>query len=337
MSRDSIHTPAFSDPQLRESMAQALAGLGTGSGTLDAVAPQHWPLAVSMGWLSAFLPEAKGGLGLGLDVMADLGEQAGRHLFCGPLLETALLLPVLADAQPSLEPLLDLIASGALRLAITETPAGHPEGLLAEHAAGASHLLHLEGGRVQLYALSPDMMSPRQPMDPGCTLARVRPGAAIAGGALDADQYAALARAHHIALAADLLGCGEAALARSLDHVTERRQFGQPIGRFQSVKHRLADLRARLDTARLALARAVADGQDVASARLAHVLAGEAARAATGTAVQLHGGLGFSWEMDLHLWLKRALRLNARAGGTLWLKRQAGEAIIAEALAASAA
>ncbi|WP_417599159.1 acyl-CoA dehydrogenase family protein [Pararhodobacter oceanensis] len=344
MSDDSFKNTGFSDPELRAAVAVAMAGVAPTAMTLDIEAPKHWPLAREMGWLTAYLPEAQGGLGLGLAFIADLGEQVGRHLFSGPLLETALFLPVLSETLPkadALAPLLEQIAQGQLRLGFSED-FGQPEtGFVTEHLGSATHMLQLLSGSresaLRVYAVDQAQVAMVQPMDPTASVGRLRPAAPLFEVRLPNAQLAPLHLALHIATAADLLGAGEEALVRALEHVKTRRQFGQPIGGFQVVKHRLADVRSALDVARLALARAVQAPQlqAVDSGRMARVLAAEAALAATAAAVQLHGGLGFSWEMDLHLWLKRVRRLNARSGGTAALRHATGERIIRAALEVS--
>ncbi|MFI0815061.1 acyl-CoA dehydrogenase family protein [Streptomyces sp. NPDC021098] len=111
------------------------------------------------------------------------------------------------------------------------------------------------------------------------------------------------------ALAAEAVGAADAALARTLGHVRTREQFGRPIGSFQAVKHRLADVYVAVQAARSAAYYAAwaADGpQGPVAGPLALASALEAQRAAAGEAVQLHGGIGITWEHDAHLYLKRA-------------------------------
>lgn len=110
-------------------------------------------------------------------------------------------------------------------------------------------------------------------------------------------------------LAAEAVGAADAALARTVDHVRTRKQFGRPIGSFQAVKHRLADVYVAVQAARSAVYYAAwaADGpQGPVAGPLALAAALEAQRAAAGEAVQLHGGIGITWEHDAHLYLKRA-------------------------------
>ncbi|GAA1512610.1 acyl-CoA dehydrogenase family protein [Nocardioides humi] len=124
------------------------------------------------------------------------------------------------------------------------------------------------------------------------------------------------------AVAADQLGVADRALDAVREYVGVREQFGRPIGSFQAIKHRVADLLVAVERARAAVrAAAVAwdAGSDAPEADLAAAVAGltatEAALLATEEAVQLHGGIGFTWEHDAHLWYRRALDDEALQGG----------------------
>lgn len=337
---------SFGDPALREAVAAALedVALSSSHDDLPALARQHWQLATEMGWTAALVPEHQGGLALGMGFAADLCEEAGRHLFCGPLAETAVLLPALARETKQFEELLPSVASGAVRLAYAEPDRldGTTVSALAEHALEATHFIFVhqreEDLEILLAPAGSVAVSLLQPMDPSSTVGRAElanPRDCISH-VFDATAARRVLAALHIAVAADLLGVGEAALARTVAHVLERKQFGQQIGRFQAIKHRLADVHTALTAARLAVARAIGANACFDDARHARILAADAATRATAAAVQLHGGLGFSWELELHFYLKRARRLNARNGGTIPLRAAAGESIIAAALAASA-
>ncbi|MFJ3903180.1 acyl-CoA dehydrogenase family protein [Streptomyces sp. NPDC090025] len=160
---------------------------------------------------------------------------------------------------------------------------------------------------------------------------------------------AAAGRNAAIALAAEAVGAARGALDRTVEHASTREQFGRPIGSFQAVKHRLADLLVQVESARsltLCAARAAeaeaaaaeAGGgggePDPASAALALAQALEAQRAAAAETVQLHGGIGITWEHDAQLYFKRAaadellfgpaVRLRARAAETIGLFGDAG-------------
>ncbi|WNF28822.1 acyl-CoA dehydrogenase family protein [Streptomyces sp. C11-1] len=130
--------------------------------------------------------------------------------------------------------------------------------------------------------------------------------AELLGAAESADAAGALAAAGRTVaavLAAEAVGTAAGALERTVDYVKAREQFGRAVGSFQAVKHRLADLYVRVEAARSAALYAAWD-PDAGPLALAQAL--EAARITAGEAVQLHGGIGFTWEHEAHLYLKRA-------------------------------
>ncbi|MEU9377047.1 acyl-CoA dehydrogenase family protein [Streptomyces sp. NPDC048255] len=131
-------------------------------------------------------------------------------------------------------------------------------------------------------------------------------GGGDAGGGDGADVLGALAATGRTActvLAAEAVGAAGQALARTVEYVRQREQFGRPIGSFQAVKHRLADLYVQVQAARSAAYYAAWDPEQGGLA-LAQAL--EALRVTAGEAIQLHGGIGFTWEHDAHLYFKRA-------------------------------
>ncbi|NEB57109.1 acyl-CoA dehydrogenase, partial [Streptomyces griseus] len=113
----------------------------------------------------------------------------------------------------------------------------------------------------------------------------------------------AAGRAAAAILAAEAVGTAASALERTVEYVKAREQFGRAVGSFQAVKHRLADLYVRVEAARSAAYHAARDPE---AGPLALAQALEAAGITTGEAVQLHGGIGFTWEHEVHRYLKRA-------------------------------
>lgn len=186
---------------------------------------------------------------------------------------------------------------------------GHSAGLLlvAAHAGGYPR------SRTQLFLVpgdAPGLVRTRlTALDETRPLARVelRDTPAEPLGADDtADAAAALADAGRTAaaiLAAEAVGTAASALERTVEYVKTREQFGRAVGSFQAVKHRLADLYVRVEAARSAAYHAARDPE---AGPLALAQALEAARITTGEAVQLHGGIGFTWEHEAHRYLKRA-------------------------------
>ncbi|MBW5425582.1 acyl-CoA dehydrogenase, partial [Streptomyces sp. BG9H] len=191
---------------------------------------------------------------------------------------------------------------------------GHSAGLLvvAAHAGGYAR------SRTLLFLVregAPGLVRARQTaLDETRAQARVelRDVEAELLGAEDADVPGALAAVGDVAatvLAAEAVGAADRALERTLDHVRQREQFGRPIGSFQAVKHRLAEVYVQIQAARSAAYYAAwATGAETAerAGGLALAQGLEALRTAASEAVQLHGGIGFTWEHEAHLYFKRS-------------------------------
>ncbi|MGW1982891.1 acyl-CoA dehydrogenase family protein [Streptomyces collinus] len=244
-----------------------------------------WRELGAAGLFALRLPETEGGAGLGLPEAVLVFEETGRALLPGPLLATHL-------------------AAGTVPGAATgRTVVAGVDGPLVEWLDAADAVLGDATGAVPLCSA-----------DPLTPLHRV-PGAAGGG---TAEPVAVLLTA------AEQLGTAARACEMAVQHARAREQFGRPIGAFQAVKHLCADMLVRAETARAAVyaAAVTAAPADVAAARL---LADEAALRGTRDCLQVHGGMGFTWEAEVHLHLKRAW-VRARRGG--------GGAVAEEALAA---
>ncbi|WP_406059258.1 acyl-CoA/acyl-ACP dehydrogenase [Streptomyces sp. NBC_01077] len=137
---------------------------------------------------------------------------------------------------------------------------------------------------------------------------------------------AATGRTAAVMLAAEAVGAAREALDRTVAHVGSREQFGRPVGSFQAVKHRLADLYVQVEAARsltYCAAREPGPGPDGGPLALAHAL--EALRATAGESIQLHGGIGFTWEHEAHLFFKRAASDELLFGPVRRLRARAAE------------
>jgi alkylation response protein AidB-like acyl-CoA dehydrogenase len=277
-----------------------------------------WAQLAEVGFLGAAVPERFGGLGLGDLEVAVLLEEAGRVALPVPLAETALAALTLAErgSDAQRERWLPAIASGAA-VATVALP-GHP---LVACAADADLLLvaapdglhAVEHGRCTIVA---------QPaFDRSRRLATVAadtgpdtllPGTGPARRLLD---RAAVANS------ALLLGVASHLVDVTVGYVGQRHQFGRPVGSFQAVKHRLADAHVAVQMARpsvrvAAHLLATDDPEATTAAAVAAVAASDAGRVANEHALQCHGGIGFTWEHDLHLWLKRGKALELACGTT---------------------
>jgi alkylation response protein AidB-like acyl-CoA dehydrogenase len=292
---------------LRDAVRDVLAGPQDGL----------WAALVRLGVIGAAAPVEHGGLGLDDTDLVPLLEELGYAAVPLPVAETAsVAVPLLAAAG---DPALLGVLAGETRVAIAG-PGG-----LTPYARRADLVLHLDGGAARLS--SPHGAEPVSTMD-GSLAAAVVP--APAGGLVTDDPRLvrlAAARAT-VATAAQLVGLGRRMLDMTLVHVRQRHQFGVPVGSFQAVKHRLADVALCLEfaapavlAAGWALAHDTADAdRDVAAAA---VLAADAAHATSRAAIQCHGAIGYTVEYDLHRYAKRTWALVALADPGAHLDRLA--------------
>ncbi|GAA1899689.1 acyl-CoA dehydrogenase [Streptomyces durmitorensis] len=271
-----------------------------------------WGRLADAGVFALAVPEEHEGMGLLPVETAVAFVELGRHAVPGPVVETvaagALLsrLAGLGDAAPA-KRLLPSLASGDAVTTLA-LPEGGPFALDAD---AATLRLTATGGELRLASGHARV---ERSLDPVRRLARLRPdGELLASGpsVTEASRYAADWAS--LATAAQALGVGLALLDRTVAYVKQRTQFGTPIGGFQAVKHRLADVLIGLEFARPLLygAALTLKTPDVAAAKAA---AGEAAYGAARAALQLHGAIGYTAEYDLSLWLTKARALRSAWG-----------------------
>jgi alkylation response protein AidB-like acyl-CoA dehydrogenase len=306
--------------ELAEGIRGMLAGrmplehLRAREGHEQAIATDDWAALGETGVFALTLPEPSG-TGLGLADAAVVFEELGRGLVPGPVVGTFLA----ASAG-----VVDGAAEGRAQVGVHT--ASRPSGpVLIEHLGVLEALLVLDAdGPAQLLTPAPVGGSHRveQPLDPLTPLWRL--GALPFGGSV-ADDNGQLWRQGALLTAALQVGHAAAALELAVAYAKERQQFGKPIGSFQAVKHMCADMLVRAEVARAAVhaAACLSDAPDVVAAEAeaagctpgqmlersvvgAKLLADEAAVANARTSIQVHGGMGFTWEVPLHLHLKRA-------------------------------
>ncbi|MFB7220997.1 acyl-CoA dehydrogenase family protein [Streptomyces sp. NPDC056227] len=275
-----------------------------------------WGELGAAGFFALRLPEADGGVGLGLPESVLLFEEAGRVLLPGPLAATHLAAGAVGAVKGA--------ADGGAVVAVLD------EGRPVAHLEAADALIALgpvqPGGVARV--LEGDALRelvrtarPVRSLDPLTPLHRVtagvEDGVPLPGATPLRLEGALLA-------AAEQLGSAARTTDMAVQHAREREQFGLPIGAFQAVKHLCAQMLVRAEVARTAVyaAAVTADPAEIAGAKL---LADEAAVHNARDCLQVHGGMGFTWEADVHLHLKRAW---LRAGE--WLRAAEAE----EALAA---
>jgi alkylation response protein AidB-like acyl-CoA dehydrogenase len=286
----------------------------------------RWAAIVETGLTLVMLPEAAGGLGLTETDFAPIAEAAGYAALPEPLVESAgVAAPMLAAIKPDAEVLGDPSATIAI---------GHPANPFVADADTAAALLLADGGDVHLVDPATVTLVREASIDPFRRLFRVQwspsPATRIASDAGLWDQ--ALDRAALFA-AAQGLGLAQRSIDLAVDYAKERQQFGKPIGSYQAVKHLLASAQVKIEFARPVVQAAAAeighaDAQSKARIGHAKIVALEAADHAARTSIQVHGAMGYSWEVDVHFFLKRALGLT-NAWGTPAFHR---ERVMARAL-----
>ena len=285
-----------------------------------------WDRLAGMGVPDVLVPSARGGLGLDERSLVLLLEEAGRAALPHPLVETA------AVAAPLLGAEAGMVA----------TDLGGPHVPCAADADAL--LLHRDGGLV-LVAPHEVTLTPVSTVDPARRAATVTIGAAErpggdrragtrAGTVVTGDPATVAAAFDRGAwgTAAVLVGLGARMVEMTVAHVSERHQFGVPVGSFQAVKHLLADAHKDLAFARPAVHRAahsLATGSATASrdVSMAKALASDAAWQAGRAALQCHGAIGYTVEHDLHLYMKRTWALAKAWGDAAWHRDRVATAI----------
>jgi alkylation response protein AidB-like acyl-CoA dehydrogenase len=292
-----------------------------------------WQRGAELGWAGLAVPEEHDGAGQGLVELCLVAEELGRAAAAGAFTDSAL--TGLALARFGRPELLGGLAAGELKasLACHGSAAGRYDAgdlvlsgraTAVQAAATADWLLVLaavpsvpgdQGRRLVLVERPRTAVEPRHTLDEtrrwyDVVLDGVRVRSADVVAADEADiQW--LTDAAAVLSAGDSLGVGERLLEMTVGYVKVREQFGRPLGSFQSVKHKVADMLMTLKGARAATyyaAMALDAGVDgaTAAASVAKAFTAEGVAALAGEALQTHGGIGFTWEHDLHLYLRRA-------------------------------
>jgi alkylation response protein AidB-like acyl-CoA dehydrogenase len=304
--------------------------------------PAVWEKMAAQGWLGLHVPEAHGGQGFTLAEVAVVLEELGHALFPGPTLPTLLVSAALARHGDAVarEALLPGLADGTVTAAVA---LGAP-GLRGERAGdgaltigGAVRpvlglptarlvLVPIDGDDgVQWWLLDRDLLGDRVTVDPLPALDRTRPVGRLEiageGIVLPTDHQVRVPDAEVRSLALVLGAAESAGIARwcvdtASDYAKVRIQFGRPIGQFQAVKHALADMLVAVEQCAAVAwdaAAAWSEGGDGdgggrhLSARIAGAVALDAAAHCAKQCIQILGGIGFTWEHDAHLYLKRAM------------------------------
>ncbi|QYU70006.1 acyl-CoA/acyl-ACP dehydrogenase [Leptolyngbya sp. 15MV] len=284
-------------------------------------------LAQELGLTGVAMPEAHGGAGLGMVEFAILAEAAGAHVGALPLLGLATVGRGIAagGSDEQRTAWLPRLASGEVIAAFADAP-------LVPHGAVVDLFLTREGALVEAGGAR---VEPLTTMDETRPLARVD----VAGGTPLANAAAGLEAAYQggwLCLAAEALGGAQACLDRTVAYSRERVQFGRAIGSFQAYKHRLADMMVGIEQARSAVYWAActideASPEAPLALHAAKSFAADTFFRCAGDMIQLHGGIGFTWEHDAHLFFKRARSIQTLLGSGEWHREQVAATVLGEA------
>ena len=309
-----------------------------------------WAQMVELGWPALTVPEPAGGLGMGAVELAVVVEELGRVLAPGPFVPTVTqFAPVVAEAGSAEQQarFLGGVAAGEITgaLAFVEDDGSIDAGRLSSTAAPDGDGFVLEGAKAMvLEAATADEVAvvtrvrgtdgddvgafvvprgevrvdPIDAFDASRPLARVtldgvRVGADRVLGGPGPDTAAAVRRAVEVAttaLAVETVGAAQSIFDITLAYAKQREQFGVPIGSFQAIKHKFADMLVALERARAtsyfaALTIAEDDDRRSLAASIAKAAAGDCAALLAKEGIQIHGGIGYTWEHDMHLYVRR--------------------------------
>jgi len=325
-----------------------------------------WEEMAELGWTGLALPEEWGGQGLGIVDLAVLFEEMGYALAPSPLLSNTVvgLALALCGSDEQRERFLRPLAAGELRAVPALWDAGTPatpgdftmEGtadgdglvldgekvLVPDAAAADLFLLATADGRRHLVEAGADGVTvvAEPSIDPTRRLSSVRLEA-VAVPARDtlpaaaADYYPVFHRVC-VALAAESTGIAQRTMEMSVEYAKDRKQFDRPIGSYQAVSHRCAQMLLETENSRSAVYGAAwaADAEPASlplAASIAKAYGSDAGWRVPDAAIQVHGGIGFTWEHDLHFFLKRGKQNAATFGDARWHRERVADAVLAGA------
>jgi alkylation response protein AidB-like acyl-CoA dehydrogenase len=326
------------------------------------ITAELWSHLVDLGWTGLLVPDALGGLGLGIIDAVVVQEEMGRAIFPGPYFSSAVVATLAARAL-GLDDLLSVLAGGAERGTVALDEAGHGDPLERIRVRGTGR-----GSRHKLDGVKPMVMDgasagwvlvPARTRDGLQTFLVQNPGefaqpvpsldvtrkfarfefddtqTVLVGPPGDhAHVWRRVADDAAVLLAAELIGVSEAANALALDYAQAREVFGNPLSKFQVTRHKAVDMLREIEIARVAVHYAAwasevdAPDREIAAA-MAKAQAASAANYVTAECIQIHGGVGYTWENDAHLFLRRAKVDDLLLGAQGWQRERVADGYFA--------
>jgi alkylation response protein AidB-like acyl-CoA dehydrogenase len=308
-----------------------------------------WRQIVDLGWTGVLVPEEHGGLGLGLVDAVVVAEEMGRATFPGPYFSSAVLSTLAARAL-GLDDRLRALALGTQRgtVALEEPGRGDPIDRIRVRAEGRGTRYKLDGVKPMvldghtadwalvaartreglqtfLVELPPAELTPS--LDITRKLTRLTFDATPATLVGPPEDHTAIWRQviddASVLLSAELIGVSEAANQLALDYAQAREVFGKPLSKFQVTRHKAVDMLHKIELAKVGVHYAAwaadVDAPDrVSAAAMAKAYAAETANYVTAECIQVHGGVGFTWDCDAHVYLRRAKVNDLLLGDQSW-------------------
>ena len=322
------------------------------------VTPELWARIVDLGWTGLLVPESLGGLGLGIVDAVVVQEEMGRTVFPGPYFSSAIVATLAARAL-GLDERLAALAAGSERGTVALDEAGHGDPIerIRVRATGRGSRYKLDGVKPMVVdGVSADWLlvpartreglqtflvdratvtpEPAPALDITRKFARVdfaETRATPVGPPGDhAHLWRRIADDAAVLLAAEMIGVSQAANALALDYAQAREVFGKPLSKFQVTRHKAVDMLREIEIARVnvyyaAWASSVdAPDREIAAA-MAKSQAASAANYVTAECIQVHGGVGYTWENDSHLYLRRAKVDDLLMGAQGWQRERVAD------------
>jgi alkylation response protein AidB-like acyl-CoA dehydrogenase len=301
------------------------------------ITAEVWRKIVDLGWTGLLVPESAGGLGLGIVDAVVVQEEMGRALFPGPFFSSAILATLAARAL-GLDDQLAALAAGTQRgtVALDEAGYGDPIERVHVRAAGRGTRFKIDGVKpmvpdgctadwtlvpartregIQTFLVDDCHKQPVTSLDVTRKFARYeldQTKATLVGPPGDhADIWRRVMDDAGVLIGAELIGVSEAANQLALDYAQAREVFGKPLSKFQVTRHKAVDMLREIELARVGMHYAAwaseveHDDREIAAAQ-AKAYSAHAANYVTAECIQVHGGVGYTWDCDAHLYLRRA-------------------------------
>jgi alkylation response protein AidB-like acyl-CoA dehydrogenase len=332
----------------------------------DGFERSDWQEMAELGWPGLALPEQWGGQGLGIVELAILFEEMGYALAPSPLLSNTVVGLALAagGSDDQRERFLRPLAAGELRgtPALVDAGSAATPGSFEMEARGDGDGVLLDGEKILVMdAAAADFLmvatadgrrhlvecgasgvtvTPHASIDPTRRLYSVRFDAVRVGPEdtmpADGAEYMPVFQRVCVALAAESTGVAQRAMEMAVEYAKDRQQFGRPIGSYQAVSHRCAQMLLETENARSAVYGAAwaADAEPESlplAASMAKAYASDAGWRVPDASIQVHGGIGFTWEHDLHFFLKRGRANASMFGDAKWHRERVADAVLAKA------